>query len=74
MSRLVEHRRRMATMQKQADDVLYAQRWFYYAKANGIFLPDALDDWFFTGEQEIFFAEYEAQLELDRVFRTLRDE
>lgn len=45
-------------------------KFWYLSKMHGCneFVGDYLEDSFFTEQQEGFFAEYEAQLELDRVF------
>jgi hypothetical protein len=61
----------IAAMKRLADDAFAQQRWFYYAKAAGMFLPNYEEDNFYSEQQEVFFLEYEAQLELDRVFGNL---
>lgn len=58
MSRLIDKRRL-----ERAKDQFAQQRFFYYAKAAGMFLPDYEEDRFYAEEQASFFAEYERQME-----------
>jgi hypothetical protein len=63
--RLVEAPRKnlAAAFRRAYEDIAAQQRWFFYAKAAGMFLPNFEEDNFYTAEQERFFAEYDAQME-----------
>jgi hypothetical protein len=59
MSRLFDDRARRRNLAAAYRDIAAQQKWFWYAKASGMFLPDYEEDNFFSEEQERFFAEYE---------------
>jgi hypothetical protein len=53
--------RRQRELLSQHNERLFQEKWFWYAKAWGVFLPDALETWFYSDQQKAFFAEYEKE-------------
>jgi hypothetical protein len=61
----LERRNRLMRLCEEAREAQRIRKFYFYAKAAGHFLPEYLDDEFYTDEQADFFWEYEVQMAME---------